>query len=470
MVSSRPEERAEAELLLEGRPRTAHPLERRELIVELIVSASFLAIAVAMGLGLESTAGWNVGQAVVLVLLFAVAIRVQLDVGAGLTVPVQLVFVPMLLLLPTPWVPLLTAAGYLLGKLPDYLHGQHWTRAFLVPGNAAFAIGPALVLVAGDAQTPDWSDWPVYLAAVLAQLATDVGVGMLREWAGRGIPPRQQLEFFSWIVLIDVVLSPLGLLAAFASVQIDYAFLLLVPPAVLIFFFAQERSGRIRSVLRLYEAEHEAVRSREALIAGASHEILTHLSVVVGLSRHIGRLDGARQAEALRTMDRELLLLRHVGRQFVDFTRLKSGRPPTVRLRDVDVRPVLATVCGAFDQRARVALRDGPDVVARADPDRLEQVVMALVDNAVRHGPHGGLVEVAARQAGAMVEVDVLDRGRGIHPEMFEEQRRGHGADEGAGIGLFVSRALVEAQGGTLRAAEREGGGSVLTLALPAGR
>src|SRR5688500_6179533 len=107
----------EVELLQRGKPQQAQPLARRDLLVECLVGGAFLVVALAMGLGFEAQRDWDVGQTLLLCALFAIAIRLNFDVGAGYTSPVQLVFVPMLLLVPTPWVPLLVAAGWLLGKL-----------------------------------------------------------------------------------------------------------------------------------------------------------------------------------------------------------------------------------------------------------------------------------------------------------------------------------------------------------------
>ncbi len=458
----------ELALLRQGKPQQAQALARRDFLVECAFGGAFLAVALAMALGFDAARDWHLGHAVVLCALFALAIRLNFDVGAGYTSPVQLVFVPMLLLLPTPWVPLLVAASWLAGKLPDHLSGRaHPTKAIFVLGNSWFAVGPALVLVLGDAQTPDWGDWPFYLLAVVAQLAFDVTFGQLREWVGRGIRPN--LQVFSWLLLIDVLLWPLGLLAAFAGDEVDYLFLLVVPPAGLLVVFAQERARRIDSALRLYETEREAVRSREALIAGASHEILTHLAAVMGISRHLGRLDDARRAEALATMDRELVQLRHLGRQFVDYTRIKAGRPPTVRLRDVPVRGVLERVAAAFVTRADVGVEVDGDPHARADPDRLEQIVMALADNAVKYAPPRSPVRLRAREADGHVAIEVVDRGPGVDPALFEELRQGEGVSEGAGIGLFICRALAAAHGGTI-SAHGDGEGSTVTLILPAAR
>jgi signal transduction histidine kinase len=107
-----------------------------------------------------------------------------------------------------------------------------------------------------------------------------------------------------------------------------------------------------------------------------------------------------------------------------------------------------------------------PGLQARADPDRLEQILMALVDNAARYGPHGEPVSVVARGAGATVEIAVSDRGAGPDPALadalFDELRQGQDAREGAGIGLFLASTLARAQDGGVRVQ-----GSTFTVTLP---
>ena len=117
-------------------------MQRGERLRELFVGGSFLLLAVLLAVLAEPERSWDVPRAVLLVAAFAVAARIELDVGAGYTVPTQLVFVPMLLLLPTPWVPLLVAAGWFLGKLPDALSGRiPFERVMLGIGNSWFALG-----------------------------------------------------------------------------------------------------------------------------------------------------------------------------------------------------------------------------------------------------------------------------------------------------------------------------------------
>ena len=71
------------------------------------------------------------------------------------------------------------------------------------------------MFVAAGAGDAAWTDWPIYLAALGAQFSFDAGSSTLREWLGLGIPPREQPRLLGWVFLVDLLLTPIGLLAAF---------------------------------------------------------------------------------------------------------------------------------------------------------------------------------------------------------------------------------------------------------------
>jgi signal transduction histidine kinase len=110
------------------------------------------------------------------------------------------------------------------------------------------------------------------------------------------------------------------------------------------------------------------------------------------------------------------------------------------------------------------------------DPDRIEQALLILIDNAAKYGPAGGTVELTARTTANQLAVEVRDRGPGI-PEghldrVFERFYRlnGDGRDRssgGAGLGLAIAAAIVEGHGGRIAAAARPGGGTVMSFTLP---
>jgi putative nucleotidyltransferase with HDIG domain len=225
---------------------------RHERRAELVLGATFLAAAVAIALGFDSGRELDAGPAIVLVLAYGALSHVRFFAGAGHTVPTQLVFVTMLYTLPTELVPLLVLLGMVVGNLPDYARGAlHPARALMLPGDAWHAIGPALVLLAAGATEPTGGDWPWLIAALAAQFALDFVVSVVRAKLALDIPLGDQLRALGWVWLVDALLTPLGVLAAIASAQRPYAFLLVLPLALLLSLFARERNERLEQALEL---------------------------------------------------------------------------------------------------------------------------------------------------------------------------------------------------------------------------
>lgn len=235
-----------------GRPE---PLRGRELAAEAVTAGSFMAVAVALAVLLPAERAFDAPLAATLVATYALMARVHFPIGYGFTIPTQLVLVPMLFLMPLGAVPLLVAAGMVLGGLPEYLRGdRHPTRALAAVGDSWHAVGPVAVLAAAGVTAPHLGEWPVLIAALAAQVAVDNGVATLRDWAGLGISPKVQPSLFGWVTLVDVLLSPVGLLAAMAAVAEPYAVLLVLPLAGLLLVFALERGARVRQAIELSRA------------------------------------------------------------------------------------------------------------------------------------------------------------------------------------------------------------------------
>jgi HD-GYP domain-containing protein (c-di-GMP phosphodiesterase class II) len=233
----------------------AEPLRGRERLTEAVSAAAFLATAVAMAFLVPAERAFDAPLALALVAAYALLARVRFPIGYGFTIPTQLVLVPMLFLVPLGTVPLLVAAGMVLGSLPEYLRGdRHPSRVLAAVSNAWHSVGPVAVLAAAGIATPQLSDWPVLLAALAAQIAVDNGFATLREWAGLGISPKLQSALFGWVTLVDILLSPVGLLVAIAAATEPYAVLLVLPLAVLLFVFALERGARMRQAIELSRA------------------------------------------------------------------------------------------------------------------------------------------------------------------------------------------------------------------------
>jgi putative nucleotidyltransferase with HDIG domain len=245
-----------AEELLEGFAKSPpEPFSPRERRVELAAAASFLGAAVAMVVWLPHPDRFALEPAVVLVATYAILARIKFQIGYGYTVPTQLAFVPMLLLEPAQFAPLLVAAGILVGNLPDYLSGRtHRERVVLSFGDSWHAIGPALVLGVAGVSGPDWGDWPLYVAALAAQFALDAGTSVLREWLGPEVAPDLQPPVLGWVFLVDLLLAPIGLACAFVAVHKPAAVALALPLGALLAVFARERRERIEHALELSRA------------------------------------------------------------------------------------------------------------------------------------------------------------------------------------------------------------------------
>jgi two-component system, OmpR family, sensor histidine kinase KdpD len=222
-----------------------------------------------------------------------------------------------------------------------------------------------------------------------------------------------------------------------------------------------------------------ADRMRTALLAAVSHDLRSPLSSAKAAveSLRTGEVDwteGERD-ELLATADESLERLARLVANLLDMSRLQAG------LIGVSARPVAAEeiVPKAVDDlgpdgvRVRVRIPFGlPDAVA--DPALLERVLVNLVSNAVRYGGAGEPVVVTASAHADRVELRVIDRGPGIAPADRDRvflpfQRLGdHDNDTGVGLGLALSRGLVEAMGGTLEPDDTPGGGLTMIVTLPA--
>src|SRR4051794_37935919 len=154
---------------LESRPRTLPPRERR---VEAALALLALGASLALALFGHPARSFSPPLALAFMAVYAVVNRVEFRVGDGNIVPTQLLVFPMLLLLPTPIVPLLIAGAMVAGAAELALRGVITPQQMLLGYNdATFALAPAAVLVALGAQTPAWSAWPAYAAALATQFA-----------------------------------------------------------------------------------------------------------------------------------------------------------------------------------------------------------------------------------------------------------------------------------------------------------
>src|SRR5437764_290705 len=253
---------ADTDRLLEHfEPRLTSRLSARERRAETALAVLMLAVAVGVAILVDSERAWSWGEVVALLVCFAAARRVQLQVGPGYTVPTEVILVPMLFVVPLGAFAFVVVAGNVLSQLPSYVSGRrHPEKLVLDVNDAWYVLGPVLVLAAAGADHPAWGDWPIYVAALGAQFALDLAAAITREWLDIGASPWAIALALPWAWLIDGLLAPAGLLAAFATDDQPYAFLLVAPLPVALAIFAHERRRRMAAAIELRAARTELER------------------------------------------------------------------------------------------------------------------------------------------------------------------------------------------------------------------
>ena len=234
---------------------------------------------------------------------------------------------------------------------------------------------------------------------------------------------------------------------------------------------AARRASAVREAAEL-EAGNKL---RTALLVAVGHDLRTPLAtakaVVSGLRSSDVVLDEADREELLATADEALDTLSALVDNLLDLSRLQAGAMP-VRTRPIPLEDVVAAALEDMGIRHRRVLVDLPDHLPEvvADPGLLERVLVNVIANAQRFAL--GPPVVRATWEGGRVVVRVVDDGPGIargdRQRVFVPfQRLGDTTPTGLGLGLALSRGLVEAMGGSLELRDTEGGGLTVVIALP---
>jgi signal transduction histidine kinase len=231
-------------------------------------------------------------------------------------------------------------------------------------------------------------------------------------------------------------------------------------------------------IRRSLAAQRESLRRQREFAADASHELRTPLAVIRASVDDLERHRDARVAtvgSALTDIREEVDQLTAMVDDLLLLARSDSGAMALERLPldlgDVASSGASALATLATERGVAVTVDPEPaDLVG--DPARLRQLVVILVDNAIRHSPSGGTVRVAVRRAGSDALLTVDDEGPGIRPEdlprLFDRFYRAPGSPAGGtGLGLAIAAWIVAAHGGTIGAANRPEGGAGFTARLP---
>ncbi len=240
---------------------------------------------------------------------------------------------------------------------------------------------------------------------------------------------------------------------------------------------AVERA-RLADDAQLAQVDIQRERLRNALLSSVSHDLRTPLAVVKGavtaLIDGTNELSPSRRQEYLETISDEANRLNRLVRNLLNMTSIEAG---AIRARK-EWQP-LEEVVGVALNRLEDPLRGRPMIVD-IDPDAnlvpfdatlIEQVLLNLVENAIRYTPPDAPLEIRARKVEGGVEVDLMDRGPGVPPgqeeQIFEKFSRTSSTAGGMGLGLTICRGILAVHGGRIWCEARAGGGASFCFFLP---
>lgn len=243
-----------------------------------------------------------------------------------------------------------------------------------------------------------------------------------------------------------------------------------------------ERERRIHEQAARAQAEAE-VRHRDEFLSIAAHDLKTPITSLHATAQFLLRrltrgdaIDRSYLQERLITIVRQSSKLARLVEQLFDLARITSGQF-VIRPEPTDLTHLTAELIAGYqaDRNHQLSL-DAPEaVVVPLDPLRIEQVLTNLIDNACKYSPAGSPVEISIRwRPEGVARVAVRDHGIGIPPEhrpdIFDRFRQAHPSSPAAGIGLglYISRQIVELHGGTIGAEFPDSGGSRFVIDLPA--
>ena len=229
----------------------------------------------------------------------------------------------------------------------------------------------------------------------------------------------------------------------------------------------------------------ELDRLKSQFLSVATHELRTPLTVILGYNSMLAEsMEDRLTAEEQETLRESVAACKRLIRlvnSMLDVTQIESGKMHMNVVRS-DLRQVVQGTVTLFQHEARQRnLKLRAELPARLpkiemDPERIQQVLTNLVGNALKFTPAGGQVTVAVRMQREEAEVAVSDTGVGIAPQdqahIFEEFAPVHtrpvgGRGESSGLGLAISRRILQAHQGAIRVSSVPGRGSVFTFSLP---
>ena len=262
---------------------------------------------------------------------------------------------------------------------------------------------------------------------------------------------------------------PIGVQWSSVTFRMGIALLIAMVAGLMARDLVSQRS-QLRDALR-HVRRVDRLRSR--LVSTLAHDVRNPLTAIRGgiktLLSHRDQLTEATSHELLTTADKQAERLERLAADLLDLARLERGRLE-LAYEDVKLREVVETALTFADDAHRYEVNIDPSLVVRADPGRLEQIVVNLASNALRYGAAPFVVE--ATPADGAITLSMVDHGPGVSPEevelLFEPFRAEQHAGS-VGLGLAIVKALAEAHGGEVSYQPNRPTGARFQVRLPVG-
>ena len=242
----------------------------------------------------------------------------------------------------------------------------------------------------------------------------------------------------------------------------------------------RDEIGKLASAFdNMVERIESTFEAQRRFVAKSAHELRTPLTALRGSLEVLLRGaqdDPAAVARLTHGMHREVLRLSRLCEQLLDLTKLDIStniHKQAINLNEFFSNFIQQAKILAADRQ--VILKQGPFVNVLVDPDMLEQILFNLVHNAVQHTEKGGIITIGWKLVPDHVEIWVADNGEGIAPEdlprifepFYQGRESGIRQEKGTGLGLTLTRSMVEAHGGKMTVRSKPGEGTVFSFVLP---
>ena len=248
---------------------------------------------------------------------------------------------------------------------------------------------------------------------------------------------------------------------------------------------SNEISSLAHSINRLIERLQRRSQAQARFVADASHELATPVAGIRGYTsilRAWGAEDPKVRDEAVDAIDRESRRMARLTGDLLNLLHADQGLVLKTEKFEVNalVRDRLAATASRWIDKDLdfVGPEDEEPLVMSGDPDRFEDVVSILLDNAAKYTPAGGKIVVSTRRKRDMIQLELADSGQGIPPEdlprifdrFFRSEASRAAGEGGFGLGLAICKSIVDSMGGTIAVSSEVGQGTTFDVRVPRGR